>query len=459
GNGVYKDIFDNAYSGLAVISLKDGSILLANPRGELMLREGEGGKAEGTPFFTRISEVYRERIIDELKNSDCVSYQHVRLAVNNAEIWVSLFIKRLSSSAALACFSNVDKYANRYLLNLKELEVSSFILNSLPSAFILTDISGTAVKANISAQIMLGLASKEILGRTGDELFPPQLHAAFFKEDAGILSGEIKYYSGEHSFSIRGQAEKVYHINKIPNMDACGEILGVLSVFEDITGWVSGGGELPAKGGIGIKREDEVHSFFRRNAAERKRLDRFRSARLNGMGNIFKYLAVFSESRCREIFEAAEKNSGGRLIQKCARDILNLSYFERMFKFNETPKTFSPNVLIKTSLKRLGVAACLTEDAASKDIILEGYPEELEEIFTRVMEQISEAAGEFEISLTADTLEYTAAFSFKGGDLQEMPDNDIIFLYSSLFIKEILGEIWETESAGGKNLIRVRFAV
>jgi hypothetical protein len=111
--------------------------------------------------------------------------------------------------------------------------------------------------------------------------------------------------------------------------------------------------------------------------------------------------------------------------------------------------------MIKAILSRTGINAELTEDDVSKLTMLEAYPTEVEEVFTKLMERLAELCGGFNISLSADSLEYKFIFSFNGKRVSETLDKDIIFLYSWLFIKEILAQTWETEESA----ITITFAL
>jgi PAS domain S-box-containing protein len=466
-NAVYKDIFDSAYSGLVLINPNSGEISLINTRGELTLGYAVWNKAKKDSFFSHIAEGHREKVIRELNSSDCVRYQHVIINCSDGrEIWAVIFIKRLSEQAALVCFSDIDSYARDYLSNQKELGIAYFILNSFPSAFFLTDEKGETIKANISAQIMLGLTSEEILGKTCKELFPSPFGEEMLKNDLEILSGTTKYYAGDSAFSVRGQTEKSYRVNKIPHLGTDGRILGVLSIFDDIT--ESALREPTAKAAADamyntLAASGASYSFFLNNSAERKRLERFQTIRLAGLGRIFKYLNDRAETICGGIMAEAGKanipKENLNAILTAARQIIDISFMERLFRFNEAPKVFSPNMMIKAILARTGINAELAEDDVSKLTMLEAYPAEVEEVFTKLMERLAELYGGFNITLSADSLEYKIIFSFKRKRIPETLDKDIIFLYSWLFIKEILKETWETTESSGSYRITIKFAV
>jgi hypothetical protein len=290
------------------------------------------------------------------------------------------------------------------------------------------------------------------------------------EEDMEIADGSAKYHIGEYTFGIRGQAEKTYRVHKIPNLDENDKVLGVLEVFEDITEGVRKTEELTARLEA-IRKKDktvrtaagENYSFFRRNAAERKRLERFQRTRMNGMAQIFKYIGNIVDIHCGDIKEymkgAVISAEADNNIQTAIKQIVDIRYLNRLFKFNEVPNAFTPSSLIKLVIKRHAFPVVLDEDDESKAVRLEGYSLEFEEVFTRLMEKISGFGGTFNISLTATSLEYFIIINFSGKNLRETVATDIIFLYAALFIKEILGENWDAAGSDASFTITIRFAV
>jgi hypothetical protein len=326
------------------------------------------------------------------------------------------------------------------------------------------------IKSNISAQMMLGLTSEEISETPVNMLFPLPVGERMLEENGDILNAKVNYYAGEYSFAIRGQSEKMFRVNKIPYLDADSRVIGVLSIFDDITEGALKSEELSAKLAEFRQAEKAVRtaagenfSFIRRNAAERKRAERLNMIRAAGMGNMFKYISNLADIYCKEV--SAEINSisvpekNRKSLLKTVKRIADLGFIERLFRFNEVPKLFSVNAMIKKILENPNIAARLYEDETSKQTLVEAYPREFEEVFAKLMERLSELCGEIEVNLSATVIEYTARFSFKGDNLSETLDNDIIFLYSWLFIKEILGEVWESDGKDSTHTITVRFAV
>jgi PAS domain S-box-containing protein len=468
-NAVYKNVFDDSYSGLVIIKPDSGKILLMNTRGELTLGCVDWSREE-ISFYGYITGKYREGIVNELNSYGCVHYQHIKITdASGKEVWARIFIKLIARQTALVSFSDVDAYASSYIASVKELSIADFILNSLPAAFILTDPQGMVIRSNISAQMMLGLTSEEISETSVNMLFPPPFGERMLEENGDILNAKVNYYAGEYSFAVRGQSEKMYRVNKIPYLDADSRIIGVLSIFDDITEGALKSEELSAKLAEFRQAEKAVRtaagenfSFIRRNAAERKRAERLNVIRTAGMGNMFKYISNLAHNYCKEVsaeinsLSLPEKNRVN--ILKTVKRIADLSFIERLFRFNEVPKLFSVSAMIKKILENPNISARLYEDETSKQTLVEAYPAELEEVFAKLMERLSALCGEIEISLSATVIEYTARFSFEGDNLSETLDNDIIFLYSWLFIKEILGEVWESDK-GSPYTITVRFAV
>ncbi|MDR2105085.1 MAG: PAS domain-containing protein [Deferribacteraceae bacterium] len=474
---VYKLIFNNAYSGLALINPTDGDITYINPRGELLLGLTNWKAGGKNSFFEFIAEEYRESVVKELNSSDCVHSQQVILKISESRIWVILFIKSISSQAALASFSDVNRYAVEYFANLKEITETSFILNSFPSAFLLTDREGAVLRANISAQIMLGLTSRQILGRGYSALFPPQTAEEMQRQDMDILTGKMKYYTGVSRFNIGGQVEKMYRISKIPNLNINGEIIGVLGIYELVAEKEAKYDEMLNKlekvkqaGRSESSIDGKNYPFFRRSAIERKKGERFRSLRTSGIGSIYNYLCSYIDMRCKLITSYIQSSNidsnSSAIVLKALSQIANLYSFERLFSFNEGSKLFSPSKMLSSIIEREKFPAIICEDELSKLVQLTAYVEEIEALFTKLMRRIAELWGEFRLTITADSLDYQILFTFKPNFKQDgqlfsddVFENDAVFLYSRLFIREILGEMWQTREEKGEFSIILSFAV
>ena len=108
------------------------------------------------------------------------------------------------------------------------------LVESLPQGIFRKDRDGRFTFVNFQFCKSLDLAPEEILGKTDDDFYPPELAAKYRRDDLQVIeSGELLDAIEEN----QGSGETRYvHVLKIPLRSAAGCVEGVQGVFWDVTG-------------------------------------------------------------------------------------------------------------------------------------------------------------------------------------------------------------------------------
>ncbi|MBS1816520.1 MAG: PAS domain S-box protein [Acidobacteria bacterium] len=107
------------------------------------------------------------------------------------------------------------------------------LLNTIPDIVFVKDLEGRYVVCNPAVQAFLGLPAEQILGRTDDDFFPPEVSATFRADDEHVCrTGETT--RKEDAFRAHNGREGLLETIKTP-MYFRGELIGVLGIGRDIS--------------------------------------------------------------------------------------------------------------------------------------------------------------------------------------------------------------------------------
>jgi PAS domain S-box-containing protein len=119
----------------------------------------------------------------------------------------------------------------------EELRESNTLLNSViegtSDAIFLKDARGRYLMVNSCAAEVVGRPAEEILGKSDDELFPPEVAHPLMEADREIMGSEETRRLEERIPAANG--ERTYLSTKAPYLDHRGEVAGVIGVSSDIT--------------------------------------------------------------------------------------------------------------------------------------------------------------------------------------------------------------------------------
>jgi len=107
------------------------------------------------------------------------------------------------------------------------------ILDNCPAMIFLKDLDGRYLQVNRQFERTFNLTPEQVLGRTDDELFPPELTAAFRATDRSVLEagGSLEF----EEQAVYADGPHAYIVHKFPLHDAARNVYAVGGISTDIT--------------------------------------------------------------------------------------------------------------------------------------------------------------------------------------------------------------------------------
>ena len=124
--------------------------------------------------------------------------------------------------------------------HLGELEKSTEYLDSLldhiPMTVFVKDISDLRyTHLNKAGEELLGIDRAEFVGKTDEQLFPPEQALEFALNDQSVIAGKIVVDTKEEEIQTKTQGIRILHTKKIPLFGKDGQPQYIMGVAEDIT--------------------------------------------------------------------------------------------------------------------------------------------------------------------------------------------------------------------------------
>ena len=114
----------------------------------------------------------------------------------------------------------------------RKLELTQVLLDNITSLVVVKDAEGRYLLVNNKSESVIGLKSEEIVGKTADEVYPPEIAEKIRELDRKVIeSGEI-HANEEH---LRLGDERIYFTTKVPLLDEEGRCWGICGLATDIT--------------------------------------------------------------------------------------------------------------------------------------------------------------------------------------------------------------------------------
>lgn len=123
--------------------------------------------------------------------------------------------------------------ASRSSLRIGRLSLLRAVIDAIPDLFFLKDAQCRYVACNKAVSDLLGLEESFLVGRTDDELLPPNLRESCKAADSRILEGELKVVLDEIVPTRKGN--KTFESIKTPFMNEAGQLVGIVCLSRDIT--------------------------------------------------------------------------------------------------------------------------------------------------------------------------------------------------------------------------------
>ncbi|HVG38405.1 MAG TPA: PAS domain S-box protein [Pyrinomonadaceae bacterium] len=115
-----------------------------------------------------------------------------------------------------------------------EEEFQRALLETLPQRVFFKDRDWAIVRVNAAFAADFSLTPEELIGKTDFDLFPPE-HARKYRADDLRVMDTGRPVSSEE-VNVSDGVRRIVEVTKTPVFNAAGEIIGVMGIFNDITG-------------------------------------------------------------------------------------------------------------------------------------------------------------------------------------------------------------------------------
>ncbi|MBC7622438.1 MAG: PAS domain-containing protein [Aeromicrobium sp.] len=112
-------------------------------------------------------------------------------------------------------------------------ELLNGVLEGTTDVILVKDLNGRVLLANAACAAVFNSTSEQVVGKTVDELCPPDLAATIRQQDERVIAGGTPIQM-EETFVVTGEA-RVFLSLKAPLRDSRRRVVGVLGVSRDIT--------------------------------------------------------------------------------------------------------------------------------------------------------------------------------------------------------------------------------
>ncbi len=108
------------------------------------------------------------------------------------------------------------------------------LVENLPQSIFRKDVAGRFTFGNSRFCASLGVTLTQLIGKTDDDFYPPELAAKYREDDLKVMeTGEPLDMIEEHQ---PPDGERIYvHVIKTPVMDSTGKVIGTQGIFWDVT--------------------------------------------------------------------------------------------------------------------------------------------------------------------------------------------------------------------------------
>ncbi len=112
-------------------------------------------------------------------------------------------------------------------------ELLDGVLESTTDVIFVKDLNGRMVLANAAFAAAARSTPAQLVGKTDEDLFPPDVTAAIRQKDEAVIAGGLPIHF-EETIPVAGAA-RVFHTQKAPLRDGSGSVVGILGISRDIT--------------------------------------------------------------------------------------------------------------------------------------------------------------------------------------------------------------------------------
>jgi len=189
-------------------------------RSKVVARDGRGRPLRMTGTATDITDRKRaeEKLFETYQSlENRIRERTIELAARNAQLQQEIEERQRAEKALQ-----------------EHVHLLQTLINTLPNPIFYKDVQERYLGCNTAFELLTGLQRQEIIGKTAEEIWPPEIAAVFREHDAALLqSPGCQTY--ETTFVGPGGASRDFLISKATFSLANGSSAGVVGVAMDIT--------------------------------------------------------------------------------------------------------------------------------------------------------------------------------------------------------------------------------
>jgi len=234
----YRSLAANLELPLMVVSLDGLKVMFLNRRAEEFLQVSRFSAAAENPLSLWWDPVEQADQLKVFAETGRISGQHVRIRLpDGSRRWASLSMSETEfdeKRALLTVFEDITGLKNAKAALDRERVFLNTIIRTIPDMINVKSTEGVILACNPAVTELLGMPESDIVAKTDQDLFPPEIAAAYRRRDmdAAEAAKPLRY---EVPIVHPETGRRLLQIIKTPMRDADGRLLGVLGIGRDIT--------------------------------------------------------------------------------------------------------------------------------------------------------------------------------------------------------------------------------
>jgi PAS domain S-box-containing protein len=234
----YRILVENAND--AILIAQEGVIKFCNPKTQRMLNYSLD-ELSAMPFTNIIHEQDRELVVDHytrrMRGEEVTSrYRFRALPKEGGTIWVeinSVMIPWQGMPATLSFLRDISEQVEAESARRETEEQLHSILDNTSAVVYMKSTEGRYLLINRRFETLFDVTKAEVIGRTDDDLFPPDVANSFRANDQQVLQrGSLMEFEER---TTQGDDPIIYLSNKFPLFNTSGEVYAVCGISTDIT--------------------------------------------------------------------------------------------------------------------------------------------------------------------------------------------------------------------------------
>lgn len=225
-----------AMNDVILVLDKNGRYLKIAPTNpELLYRPPEElvGKTIADSFPAEQAEMFLNHIHAALETRQTQKLEYM-LPIGGRDVWFAATVSPMTSDSVILVARDITERKHSE----DALQAGSNLLNGIiegtPDAVFVKDLNGCYLMINSAGAAFLGKTPEEFIGRTDDEIYPPEMADRFIEEDKLVIeSGKTMTFEG--FFNIADIRQHTYLVTKAVYRNREGKVIGLIGISHDIS--------------------------------------------------------------------------------------------------------------------------------------------------------------------------------------------------------------------------------